>query len=385
MSFDLNGVPVHSLRMVVPQRGIPDVEVVFSNGDDLDEIDGLDVLTLEGVPFSGTFSGAVHEGERRGRFVLGSNGWSQTVPARAYANDAGIKASKLVSDLASAVGETVDTGGLEGVTVGVNFSVQVGTAASNLYRIAPDWHVDRSGTTHFTARVGEAVPEDVYRLVDYDSRTEVALLDVDDLASIDVGDTIVVGGETKTIRTLVVTLENDTLTVEAWTGGDSDSQSDLGDVIAGVFEAYMSRKLLGVYRYRVALMNGERVDVQPVNDAIGLPLLSGVEMWTAPGVSAQLTPGVHCAVQFLDGDAGQPIIMAVAGAFDPNHEPDTLNLGGTGGSDACSVGDLGNVFLPGIIPVSGTVSGAPFVGTMTITSAVTCVMQTGSKKVKLKK
>lgn len=382
---DINGIELATFRLVSPQGGAISVDRL-SFADDSDDFEtlgpGLDVLTIEGLAVNGTFDGGQFAEQRLGQFVGGADGWGSDVEARGYHNDAGVKASTVVSDLATAVGETVDVTGLGDRRLGVDFARGATTATATLNRIAPDWYVGLDGVTVFAARTSELAAAETYRVLDFDSHQRVADLDPDDPSTLAVGDQIDVNGSTETIRTLTIEQDGDKLTTRAWVGGDLTSLSDFGDRLRDVIRTLMPTQLHGIFRYRVAGVNQTRFDLQPVSTNSGLPDLSSVEMWTAPGIHGKLALGVNCGVQFLDGDAAQPVITAVGGQFQANHEPDNLDLGGPGGTGVVRVGDLGTVFLPAVIPVSGTVGGAPFVGTMTITSAVTAVMQTASLKVR---
>jgi len=112
--------------------------------------------------------------------------------------------------------------------------------------------------------------------------------------------------------------------------------------------------------------------------AIGLdkvPIRYGI-----PGMRAKLKPGARCHLAFAGGDPKRPF------AHNWEFDEDTVEViefvAGGRNSGLARIGDSVKVFVdPGVpIPVSGTVSGAPFVGVMTIVTPLAAVIETGNPK-----
>jgi hypothetical protein len=153
------------------------------------------------------------------------------------------------------------------------------------------------------------------------------------------------------------------------------------------------------YRYRIVTQGSDgRLTLQavanPDGSASDAPDVSPLSV--APGMSglsALYKLSSQCTVAFLDGDPAQAFVES----FDSSSIPltltadasETVNVGPSsasvklagGGAPVARQGDTVVVLFPGIIPVTGTVAGQPFTGTMTLTSAGIGQIMTGSGKV----
>ena len=80
-----------------------------------------------------------------------------------------------------------------------------------------------------------------------------------------------------------------------------------------VRETFPRLDFFGLYRYRVIAMNGNRVDLQVVKKANGLPDLQAVTM--PPGVAgawSELDVGQVVLVTFAEGDPSLPVLVGFA-------------------------------------------------------------------------
>jgi len=102
----------------------------------------------------------------------------------------------------------------------------------------------------------------------------------------------------------------------------------------------------------------------------------------AAGYDASLALGSVVVVEFLEGDPTLPVVTHFAGPGEEGFIPISVAIAGADKA-ASGVGDQVEVFMPPIMPVAGTVSGAPFVGTITIPSTLLGMIRTGSTKVRI--
>jgi hypothetical protein len=101
----------------------------------------------------------------------------------------------------------------------------------------------------------------------------------------------------------------------------------LDDIRSAVLACIPTHPFWVPRRFRVVEMAGERVNLQVVAKALGLPDILPVSI--SPGMSglkAKLTPGTIVLVQFVDGDPTQPVITHFAGADQQGFEPVELYL-----------------------------------------------------------
>ena len=319
-------------------------------------------------------------GERSRVRVLGGAGrWGELLPRRpGYANDAGVKASLVASDAARDCGEILDTSGLT-ARLGSAYAREEGPA----WRILEDalrgtpWRVDYDGVTRVGARAPGALGPSAL-LLEWDAQSLAATLSCNSLRDVPIGATLPADERLKSaqvIRSLEFHVKPSGVRVRAWCG--QGAQSSLAETLKALVERFQDQRLLGSYAYRVARMNGDRVNLQAESVSSGLPDLITVPMW--PGVSgahATLTLGALVAVQFLNGDRARPFISNFVGRGGPGDVPQALELGGSGGALAARQGDPVDVLIPPAI-FSGTIGGAPATGVLTFPMAKTLGTITG--------
>jgi hypothetical protein len=133
------------------------------------------------------------------------------------------------------------------------------------------------------------------------------------------------------------------------------------------------------YPCTVQSQSGMTVDLMPDDESIAGSGLSGVPLRVGlPGWEVTLAPRSRVMLSFDNGDPKKP----AAALFDPGSVIDLSFDGGTRG--VARIGDPVLVFInPAIpIPMTGTVGGAPFVGTIQITSTVSGIIQSGNPKLR---
>ncbi len=102
----LEGVPVTRCRVQVPAWGLwwADVELA-----EPEALAGAVTLALADVELEGAIvSGGPADGRAGYRLVAGAGGWGRELPARGYADDAGVKIASVLRDAAAAAGEAIE-------------------------------------------------------------------------------------------------------------------------------------------------------------------------------------------------------------------------------------------------------------------------------------
>jgi hypothetical protein len=391
---ELGGQRLTACKLQVSQRGAWRAECEFEAAP---AFTGRTTLKLGALQLSGTivaqFDGAF--GERRRCMVVGGAGaWGAPVSARAYHNDAGVKAILVAQDVAREVGEVLGDFTPETDRIGANYVRDANEPAS---RVLEDvigsalWWVDFEGVTQVGERPTPApLLADSYKVQAFDPRTKIVQVNLDDPSLLSIGHTLTGPAlpAPQTVREYTVQVDAAGVRVSAWCGGSSRSAGRLAELVARVATRSTEAPLLGLYRYRVVNMAAGpegRVSLQAVNRAIGLPDIEPISQWPGvAGVHADLTPGVEVLVSFIEGDRSQPIVTHYAGKDGSAYVPVELVIGGEPASPAARQGDTVEVLLPPTALFSGTVGGSPATGVITfpINYALGSI-QTGSGKVRI--
>jgi hypothetical protein len=86
------------------------------------------------------------------------------------------------------------------------------------------------------------------------------------------------------------------------------------------------RQYRGATEYRVVTQEGNRLNLQAVRAASGMPDLARVPVRLAPGIRAEHTPGSFVLVAFADADPARPFVFAGDAAGAPGWTPATLSI-----------------------------------------------------------
>ncbi len=166
---------------------------------------------------------------------------------------------------------------------------------------------------------------------------------------------------------------------------------------------------LGPRRYRIVRMRPSassadltRVELQIVQAATGLPDLLIVPIWPGlAGSRAELTPGAHALVQFIDGDPGQPFVSHFATADDPAWRPvhlfldatATIQIGAGMSPAAARVGDSVDAGALQVVMGAGSVASVAWIppgggppqtiATAPLFTTITGTVSSGSAKVSI--
>lgn len=210
----VNGHRATRLRLVVPESGawVVDADLAEAPG-----LSGAVTVTLGALELVGTVqrSGAFAL-ETRARVVAGAGGWALEAPAAHHHNDAGVKVSSVLTQLAAAVGETM--GDFPDRRLAADFVRPRARAARVLEGLFPGaWWVDYDGVTRAGDRGAIAIATEI-DLISYDPRERIAVLAAEDLRTVLVGATLedVRLARPLRIRALDVVVRDQDLRVHAW-------------------------------------------------------------------------------------------------------------------------------------------------------------------------
>jgi hypothetical protein len=151
----VNGIPAQRVRVFAGNVGPWRASVDLASDEPLAGRVTIHVgpLTLDGTVIE-QHSGA-YAAERRLVIVAGAGAWGAEVRARAYHNDAGVKAKLVAEDAAHAVGETLGSFVPAAVNLTADYAHETCPAVTVLEDVAGPgvaWWVDYSGVTHVGVR-----------------------------------------------------------------------------------------------------------------------------------------------------------------------------------------------------------------------------------------
>lgn len=386
----INGERAIRVRLHVPPIGPWWADV------DLDAtaptLSGRVTLALGELSLSGTIDAShdgTHAGARSLRVVAGAGAWATLLPAKAYHNDAQIRALTVASDAAREAGEQLSASFAPSAErIGVDYVRQAGPASRVLEDVigGAAWWVDYDGVTQVGERASAEASPDDYEVLEHEPAEHVITLAVDDLTTIGIGSVLTERlDEPQTVRELEIEYGAESFRVKAWTGEDG-GHGRIDRALRSIVARYTDARIYGPRKYRVIRMASGRVELQVVRRSAGLPDILPITMW--PGVAgayAELQPGAEVLVEFIDGLPTEPIITHFAGKDGAGFVPVRLTLGATGSApNAAREGDTVRVTIPAgtfIVSVAGG-SGAPATGALNPTDVeVDGEITSGSSKV----
>lgn len=325
----LEGHSVTKATVVVPSWGPWWAEIDLQGSP---EVSGKATLRLGSLELVGAVQ-AERSGtqalQRQVRLVGGAGGWASLLPARAYHNDAGVKARLIAEDIVREAGEELADFDPSEERVGFDYVRRAGSAARALEEVigSATWWVGYDGRTYVGRRPEAPVPADAYQVIEYMPRDRLVTLAVNDLSRVQVGSVISdqLDGP-QTVRELVIEV-GDTIRVQATCGPDDRG---LARALRSIVRRSVDDRIYGLWRYRVVQMSGDRVELQAVRRRAGLPDVLPVSAWPGlAGSHAELTPGAEVLVQFIEGLATLPIVTHFAGKDGIGWSPSNLLLDAT--------------------------------------------------------
>lgn len=320
-SVTLNGHACSAALVTIPGAGL------WYAGVDLTDdaaLEGAVSLRFLDVEFSGyVVAGDVVDGRARYRIVAGAGGWGTDLAPRAYANDAGLKVSKLIADAASEAGEPAPTS-VPTTTLGPHFSRAAAPASFLLNHLAPRaWYAGTDGVVTFAARPALAAP--TAPTVDRDPAARRVTLALAESAA-----GILPGTATEYGTAADVELEASPEGLRARLyAAPTGNPSRRAQALARLLRAHdPAARYRGVHEYRIVSQTAERLNLQPVRSRAQLPDLARVPVRAGvPGVKALHKPGSQVLVAFLDGDPSRPAVVGFDDPEQPGWCPLTLTIG----------------------------------------------------------
>jgi len=300
----LAGLSVTECSVQIPAWGCwwADVEV-----DQAETLSGAVELIVADLALSGTVvDGGPFGGRARYRIAGGAGRWGEEIAAAHYANDAGVKLSKVVGDAAAACGETVGAIAATAV-VGPGWTREAGPASRCLSLAAPrGWYVDESGVTQIGQRAAANYDGAAPELEGTDRAAGKLVLGVESIATLLPG--VTVNGVTAV--DVAHAIAGGKLRTTIW-GDSAADTSRLADAIRRIVDALQAaNRYRGVWEYRVVSQVGERLNLQAVRASSKLPDLQRVRVRPHPGIRATWKLGSLCLVSFVDADPSRPVVLA---------------------------------------------------------------------------
>ena len=352
----LAGHRATSARVHIPAWGVWWADVGL---DEEATLAGAVDLVVADLRLSGAVvSGGPSKGRSYYRLAGGAGGWGRTIPARSYANDAGVKLSTVLVDAATAAGETIDPMTLPATRVGPAWVREEGPAARALQLLSREaWYVGEDGVTRLGRRAAADLttkatvgPVDRARgtvtLAADAIATIVPGVRVDGLEAVDVvHDVSAKGGLRSTL----------------WAKGITATSRRLAAWARLLEQLDPGRRFRGVWEFRVVTQEGERLNLQPTRVSLGLPDLARVPM--RPGVAgarADVALGSRVLVAFVNADPARPVVVGFEGVDGEGFAPTRLDL--VGEDDAGVADPTGRSLRWGelvSIPVVGGVAVGP--------------------------
>lgn len=306
-------------------------------------------LAFADVNAAGTVvSGGAFEGRAAYRIAGGGGGWGKAVDARAYLDDAGVSSSLVLSDVARDAGETIAD--LPSDRMGSHFARLSGTASAVLNVLAPRaWRVDFDGVTRMGRRPATVYSGTAPR-TRVDTASGVIELAADSLGGLLPG--VSIDGSLPATD-VEFTLTADRITARVWAA--SRSSRALSAIERTVLALFPNLRYRGAFEFRIVTQAGERLSLQPVRSATGMPELSNVPVRAGmAGLKAKHMLGSLVIVQFLDADPSRPVVTGFDEPDAPGWMPLELDLGGPGAL--------------GVARMTDPVQAGPFIGAITLGS-----------------
>jgi hypothetical protein len=331
---------------------IPGVGLWYATVDLADEVElaGAVTMTVLDQTFSGTvIAGGPVDGRSRYRLVAGAGGWGRDLPARAYANDAGLAIARLVADAASEAGEPAPASPPT-TMLGPHFVRPALTASFVLNLLAPRaWYARPDGVVAFGARPALAAP--AFPTVMRNSAGRMVELALTDSAA-----GVLPGAATEYGAAADAEVELTPDGVRARLYAAPAAASRRAQALAQLLAALdPGARFRGLFEYRIVSQAGDRLNLQPVRSRANLPDLARVPVrMGVPGVRAEHALGSQVLVAFLDADASRPAVVGFDSAEQPGWHPLFLELGGPAAL--------------GVARQTDPVVAGPFAGTITLGS-----------------
>jgi hypothetical protein len=349
-SATLNGNRVTSARCFIPGWGLSFHEV---DVDGEVALTGSATLAIADLTIACTvLSGGPAAGRSFYRLGSGAGGWGKELASRSYANDAGVKLSLVLADLANDTGETFDATTISATaTVGTAWTRPADIGARVLELLFPGaWYVGEDGKTRIGSRAPSTPQTTSTQISQIDLARGTVTIASDSIA------TILPGLQAYGLTAVDVEHEisaQDGLRTTLWGAMGSGLSRRLAALRAIFEQLDPSLKFSGLTEYRVVSLTGNRLNLQPVLSSTGMPWLQRVTMRPGiPGALGKPALGSRVVVGFINRDPSRPSVFAFEDADSAGFVPTSLALAG-GGAAVGRVGDSVSFSNAKIVAPSG--------------------------------
>lgn len=338
-TLSLNGALAKSVRLLIPWTGVWLADVDYdlpaaAAGPAALVVGAASITGTVDVGASGRFAASA-----RSRVVGGGGGWSTTLTARHYHNDAGVRLSAVLETTAAEAREKIVAGST--ARLGVDYVRAVGPASSVLDGL--EWHTDFAGQTIVGARATQAAPAGV-QVLSWDPLAQRAELATDAIVQpgMVLSDSRFDGSIV--VRDVEQTFGEGGARATVWCGAQPASR--LAEALARLIEAKSGVVFARAYRYRIVVQKPDgRLALQTVEKVRGLPDIIPLTPWPGmAGLSATYAPGTEVIVEFIAGDPSRPIVRSFQDGSPPlvmNLEATTsVNVGGAGSASLAKSTEL---------------------------------------------
>jgi hypothetical protein len=352
-------ISVNGQTCISGRVDIPGVGLWYASVDLADEVllsGNVTLIVLDTTWQGYVIAGGPVDGRSRYRIVAGAGGWGRDLPARAYANDAGLTVSRILADAASEAGEptpsglpNISTGPEPTQTLGAHFVRPVQPAAFVLNQLAPrGWYARADGVVELATRPAGPFPK-----APVVARNPAAR--VIELALTDTAADVLPGVQTEYGPVSDAELEfgADGVRARLYAAATPGRRAQAYARILAASDP--GARFRGVFEYRIVSQAGDRLNLQPARTRASMPDLARVPVrMGVPGVRAQHAPGSQVLVVFLDADASRPVVVGFDSPEQPGWHPLFLELGGPAPL--------------GVARMTDPVIAGPFAGTITLGS-----------------
>lgn len=375
----LNGTPVTRARIVIPYAGIWHADIWL---DRVADTSGPQALLVNGLSMTGTVVRQIDfAGESSLRLVGGGGGWSKPATPQLYK---GANVSTILGDTATSVGEQVHVSADRQVSPFYVVSSEDAQgrplpASQVLQELVGDtWWMDPSGVVQTSSRPTPTIASP-FTVRAVDGPPGVYHVDTDTIGDWMPGATFAGPTASGSVSRVTHILDSGTLHTEIMIP-TTTATDRLRLALEGLLSAYLPNLLyLTSWAYTVVSVSGGAsplIDANPVDAR--LPPVAGLPLRPGPDGGTAVPPsGSTILLGFVGGDPTQPEVRSL----DPNNPPTTVYLGGVEGPAVARLGDTILAYLPPLCPISGTISGAPFVGSMAIPGPLIGSIQSASSVV----
>jgi len=282
---------------------------------------GVEVKCADVTAQGAIVSGGIVHGKAAYRIVGGKGGWGTSLPAKPYHNDALIKVATVLADAARECGEAV--GALPTTRLGPHYARAAGPGFETLNLLAPGaWYVDFPGVTQFGARASSVYTGDGTRSR-IDPAAGVVDIATDVIANLLPG--VIVDGAAPATD-VEYDLDPKRLTVHVYAKRGLSRRLDAWRRI--ILALFPEMRYRGMWEYRVTTQDGDRLNLQPVRVASGMPSLARVPIRPGmAGLRADVQLGELVLVSFADSDPSRPNVVAHDAPDAPGWLPDLVEVG----------------------------------------------------------